>query len=111
MVEFRIGELENGGQFPPGHLRSTKRGPSPSSCTADRGGEPSAVRLEDAGADAIQPLTAASSSSSLKISMNDAVTIPSRSTTKTQGSLSSPHSLVEAAGVSWAGSPVRTGWS
>ena len=38
---------------------------------------------------------AASSSSSLKMSMNDAVTMPSRSTTKTHGSVGRRHSSVD----------------
>ena len=93
MVEFRLGELENGDEFPPGHLAEHQATAEPVVVYYRmEGNERFAVRLEDAGGVTgySTAVTAASSSSSLKISMNDAVTIPLPSTTKTHGSLRRP---------------------
>ena len=83
-------------------------------CYRDDGGDACAIRLEDAGVtrprpSSRRPAIAASSSSSLTMSMNEPCTMPSPSTTKTHGSDGSRHSSVAGAGVSWPS--VRTGWS
>ena len=90
-ADFDLSRLENGAEFPPGHLVEHQ-------ATAERvrvwyredGGVRLAIRLEDAGARPasgrrLTSSIAASSSSSLKISMNEAVTTPWPSTTKTHG--------------------------
>jgi hypothetical protein len=48
-VDFRIGELENGSQFPPGHLAEHQVTAAPIRVTyLEDGGELVAVRLDDA---------------------------------------------------------------
>ena len=50
-LEFRVGQLENGAEFPPGHLGEHQATASPIRVTyRDEGGERVAVRLEDAEA-------------------------------------------------------------
>ncbi len=50
-VEFRIGQLENGAQFPPGHLGVHQADAVPVRVTyRDENGEHVAIRLEDAPA-------------------------------------------------------------
>jgi hypothetical protein len=50
-VEFRVGQLENGAQFPPGHLAEHKATAVPIVVTyRDENGERIAIRLEDAPA-------------------------------------------------------------
>ena len=48
-VQFRVGQLENGAQFPPGHLGEHQATSVPVRVTyRDEGGELVAIRLEDA---------------------------------------------------------------
>jgi hypothetical protein len=48
-VAFRVGQLENGAQFPPGHLGEHQATGSPIEVTyRDEGGEHVAIRLDDA---------------------------------------------------------------
>lgn len=50
-VEFRVGRLENGAQFPPGHLAEHQATAVPIAVTyRDENGERVAIRLEDATA-------------------------------------------------------------
>lgn len=50
-VDFRVGRLENGAQFPPGHLAEHQATVVPISVTyRDENGEHVAIRLEDATA-------------------------------------------------------------
>jgi hypothetical protein len=50
-VEFRVGQLENGAQFPPGHLGEHEATAVPIVVTyRDENGERVAIRLEDAPA-------------------------------------------------------------
>jgi hypothetical protein len=95
-VAFKIGVLENGIQFPPGHLLEHRAtGVKVVVTYRQENGEMVAVRIEDApGASPsgtshsgrliyLRSASALSSSSGVKISSNDALTIPSLPTTKT----------------------------
>ena len=117
-AEFDLPRLENGAEFPPGHLVEHQATAEPVRVWfREEGGDPlrdpargraRLARLRTVGSTSS---IAASISSSPKMSMNDAVTMPRPSTTKTHGSAASRHSVVAGAGVRAGGSPVRTGWS
>ena len=105
-------------EFPPGHLAEHQATAQPVRCVLPDGRR--ALRRPPRGrrAELIRPpgystaATAASSSSSLKISMNDAGhDAVSGRPTKTHGSASRPHSSVAGAGRAAGRLAVRTGWS
>ncbi len=108
-VEFRIGTLENGAQFPPGHLVEHQATSAPVKVFyRDVGTAHVAYRIEDAPISSsrdwpgAQPRSASarSSSASLKTASNDARIVPSAPTTKTYGSDNNPKAIV--AGTAWS---------
>ena len=114
-VAFRIGVLENGAEFPPGHLvehaatgvsgRRRRTGPENGELVAirldDAPGEPRRAGPAPVSGRRLSPASACSISAGVKISSNDALTIPSPSTAKTTARRAGPYASV--AGPSGAG--------